>query len=341
MKKLELIMLSLLVCIPVMINAKSKKETYYRPALVYAYSPANNVYEDDNIRLEIYDGALWAKNKTNKTIFLDLSQCFGVHNGSSYPLFSEKTDEKKASKKKGSTSIEEFVSIAPSTGDKQNETFIVNLGGGIGGVYTTTESPSPDGKFSEYDKRLLNIINEMVNESLEGDPKGKDYIGTSHRHLTEDESINNIGANIAYAFNKRAEEWTPVAISTWVCDVYFTPYYVEMPQELTKKDKRGFGVKETEAAKIHIKANSPFEFDEDRSPLYVMDWTGNFKKGTFELMPVKISKTKGVPFGKLLMGALAGGFSPLLFMNPNETNYKLLIHFDGQNADWGKMTYMK
>lgn len=343
MKRLEFIILSLLVAIPVMTDAQTT--TNYRNALVLAYSPANNVYEDENIRLEIYDESLWAINKTAKTIFFDLSQCFGVHNGSSYPFYTKATDETMASKAKGSTSIDEFISIAPSTGNKQNATRIVYLAGKVFGKYTTTESPSGD--FSEYDERLLTLINEMVNESLESDPKGKNYVGTSYRHLTEDESIHNIGVNVAYAFNKRAEEWTPAAISTWVSDVYFTPYYVEMPQELSQKDKRGFGVKKTEAAKIHIKADSPFEFDQDKSPITVLDWTGNYQKGTFNLATTRVSKTKGASFGQILLAGLAtvataGMVNPtLLFTDPNETNYKQVILFDGHNDNWGKMVYMK
>lgn len=31
-------------------------KTDYRNALILAYSQANSVYEDDNIKLEIYDG---------------------------------------------------------------------------------------------------------------------------------------------------------------------------------------------------------------------------------------------------------------------------------------------
>lgn len=318
-------------------------KTNYRTALVMAYSPANSVYEDDNIKLEIYGERLWATNKTNKTIFIDLSQCFLVHNGSSYPMFEESTDEKKASKKKKSTSIEEFISIAPSTGSKQNETFICNMAGGIYGKYTTTESPA--GNFSEYEERLLAIINEMVNESLDADPKGKEYLGTASRHLTEDESVSNIGASIAYAFNKRSEEWTPVVISTWVSDVYLAPYYVEMPPELSKKDKRGFGVKKTEAAKVHIKADSPFEFEQEKSPVIVCDWTGDFKKGEFTLDPTWVSKKKGMNLGKLLLASIAtiatGGVGAVLFANYDETHYKKEIVFNGANDNWGKMSYMK
>lgn len=342
MKRLfNLLVMATLIAMPSI--AKDDIKTNFRTALVMAYSPANNVYEDDNIKLEIYGEKLWATNKTERTIFLDLSQCFLTHNGSSYPMFSKEQDEKHASKKSASTSIEEFISIAPAVGSKQNATFICNLAG-IGGYgkYTTTESPSGD--FSEYDERLLTLINEMVNESLDADPKGKDYVGTSYRHLTEDESVNNIGANVAYAFNKRSEEWTPVAISTWVSDLYFAPYYVEMPQDLKKEEKRGFGVKKTEAAKIHIKADSPFEFDDEKSPLTVYDWTGDFKKGTFNLNPTWVSKKKGMSFGKALFASLAtvatGGLGAVLFTNTDETYYKRSIRFDGQNDNWGKMTYL-
>lgn len=318
------------------------ESTNYRTALVLAYSPANNVYEDDNIRLEIFNEKLYALNKTNRTVFIDLSQCFAVHNGTSYPMFEEHKDEKHASKRKDSTSIDQFISIAPATGNKQNDTFICNLAGGIYGKYSTTESPS--GNFSEYEERLLSLIDEMSNESLSADPKGKQYLGTSHRHLTEDESVNNIGANIAYAFNKRAEDWIPVAISTWVSDIYFAPYYVEMPKDLGKKQQKGFGVKKTESAKLHLKADSPFEFDSDRSPVIVADWTGNFKKGEFTLQPTWVIKQKGSVFGKTFGNALTtlitGAPTPYL-INNEETVYKKSILFDGASQNWPGMKYMR
>lgn len=339
MKKI-LLFIGLIVTIAM--STLAGDNTNYRSALVLAYSPANSVYEDDNIKLEIYNEKLWAINKTNRTIFIDLSQCFAFHNGTSYPMFDEHKDEKNASKSKESTSIDQFISIAPAIGGKQNDTFICNLAGGIYGKYTTSESPS--GQFSQYEERMLTLMNELINESLSADPKGKQYIGTSHRHLMEDESINNIGANIAYAFNKRSDDWTPVAISTWVSDVYFTPYYVEMPIDLNKKKQKGFGVKKTEAAKVHIKADSPFEFDNDRSPVIVADWVGNFKKGQFNLSRTWVSKKKGMSLAGAIFGSLAtiatGGVAAILFANNDETFYKRTIVFDGENDYWPGMKYM-
>lgn len=339
MKRLFLIFM--LGLITMSAYADKKIKTNYRTALVMAYSPANSVFEDENIKLEIYNEQLWAVNKTEKTIFIDLSQCFLVHNGSSYPMFEQHQDEKNASKKKISTSIDEFISIAPAIGSKQNETKICNLAGNIYGKYSTTETPS--GSFSKYEERLLTLINELVNESLEADPKGRDYLGTATRHLTEDESISNIGASIAYAFNKRSENWTPVTVSTWVSDVFLAPYYVEMPVEKSKKEMRGFGVKKTEAAKLHIKADSPFEFEQDRSPIIVFDWTGDFKKGTFSLSETWVSKSK-LSTGKAIFASLAtiatGGAAAVLFADIEETHYKKVVNFNGADANWGKMTYM-
>lgn len=341
MKKLFLILMLGLVTLSA--YAGDDLKTNYRTALVLAYSPANSVFEDENIRLEIYNEQLWAMNKTDRTIFIDLSQCFLMHNGSSYPMFDNHQDEKNASKKDVSTSIDEFISIAPTVGSKQNDTKICNLAGALYGKYTTTESPS--GSFTEYEERLLSLVNELTSESLQADPNGKNYIGTSTRHLTEDESVNNIGASIAYAFSKRSENWIPVTISTWVSDVCFAPYYVEMPILKTKKEMRGFGVKKTEAAKIHIKADSPFEFDNDRSPVIVLDWTGDFKKGTFELTHTWVKKRGDMSLGKVIGASFltiaTGGLGASIFADIESVSFKKEIYFNGIDSDWGKMTYMK
>ncbi|MBR4920841.1 MAG: hypothetical protein IKZ62_05955 [Prevotella sp.] len=337
MKKVLFLFVTL--CLMTMDASASGIKTDYRNALIFAYSQANSVYEDDNIKLEFYDEQLWATNKTKKTIFIDLAQCFAFHNGSSTPLFDsseKKQGDKKASKKGVSSKDDVYITIAPNIGTKQNETYICNMSMHIYGTYTTSESPSGD--FTDYDKRLLEIVDELQEESKTQDVKGKNYVGSVSRHLTEDESINNIGASIAYAFNKNAEEWTNVALSTWVSDVIFAPYYVEMPTDLKKKDKRGFGVKETAPAVIHVRANSPFEFDEDKSPIIVCDWEGNYKKGTFTLGSTWISKKKG-PSVLAVIGAVFT-YGATLSGSLKETSYKKIIHFDGITTNWGKLSYV-
>lgn len=327
-------------CMIVLCASAGNITTNYRTALVFAYSQANSVYEDENIKLEIYNEQLWATNKTSKTIFIDLSQCFAFHNGSSSPLFQDdkkKQGDNKASKLGVSTSDDAYLTIAPSIGSKQNETFVCNMSTRIYGYYSTSETPSHD--FTDYDKRLLSVIEGLLEESKKADPKGKQYVGTAVRHLTEDESINNIGASVAYSFNKKAEEWNSISLSTWVSDVIFAPFYVEMPKDLKKKDMKGFGIKETAPAIIHVKADSPFEFDTDRSPIILCDWTGNYKKGTFILGSTWISKVQKASAGKII-GALFTYGATLLIPN-SETYYKKIIEFDGKGSEWGKMTYVK
>lgn len=327
--------LFLLVFISVFANVSIAEElkTNYRNALIFAYSRANSIYEDDNIILEIYNESLWATNKTQKTLFIDLSQCFQVHNGSSHPMFSEKQNEKKASKKGVTTSIDEFITIAPATGSKQNATWICDLSVGIYHTYGTSEGT--DTEFSEYDMRLLRLINDLLEGASKKDSKKKEYLGTTTKHLTEDESINNIGASIAYAFNKRAEEWNSVSISTWVCDVIFAPFYVEFPKDLKGKEKKGFGIKETKPAVIHVKADSPFEFESDKSPITVCDWEGNYKEGTFVLSnPLTIKKK--VNFFKL---ATTNWWDLAKGNYIDKTNYKRIVSFDGSKVNWGEMTY--
>lgn len=346
-KVLSLLSLSMLIAISA--SAKSIT-TSYRNALIFAYSQANSVYEDDNIKLEIYDEQLWATNKTNKTIYIDYSQSFLINNGATFPLFSKKVDGKKNTSKAGATtSVDEFLTIAPATGGKTNVTFIVSLtAAGFYGQYTTSESPL--GSFTDYDKRLLNLIGELVTESQKADPKGKEYIGTASRHLTEDESVKNYGAAIAYAFSKKAEEWTNVSISTWVSDVYFTPYYITLPSELTKKEKQGFGVKETSPGIVHVKCSSPFEFESDRSPIIVADWEGNFKKGTFKLANTRVAKQGAA--GKILNNAFVKGLTKALtvgselegmeeiYQDLYTTYYKSVIQFEGESSDWGTMKFV-
>ena len=324
----------LILCVGSIYAKKEKKiETTYRNALIFAYDRSNSVFEDENVKLEIYNQGLWITNKTKKTVFIDLSQCFLNHNGSSRPIFTKDQDEKHASKKGQATAIDEFITIAPATGAKQNATFVCNMSTGIYGSYSTSETPWGD--MTDYDKRFLELINEMVTESQKADPKGKECLGTVTRHFLEDESVNNIGASIAYAFNKRAEEWNTIALSTWVCDVIFAPYYLTIPKDLKKKEKQGFGVKETKSLEINIKANSPYEFDKEKSPLIVCDWKGNFKKGTFEMSYAGVKKAQKTGFWANLLTYGAAAYLAELAAD----YYKSIIVFQGTDVDWGKMKY--
>ena len=304
-------------------------KTAYRMALIFAYSPVNSVFEDDNIRLEIYNETLWVINKTSKTIFIDLSQSFAFYNGQSTPLYDTQDkrfgDDKKPSKTGVIINDDLFLTIAPDLGSNQHDTKICEMATNFNKHYSSLESSFRE--FSEKEIKFLDMVEDLVTECVNTDPKGKKYKGVT-RHLTEDESVNVIGASIAYAFNKNTEDWTTVSLTTWVCDVIFAPYYVEMPKELKEKEKRGFGAKKTQPAYIHFKADSPFEFDEDKSPLIVRDWDGDYKKGTFEINSIVVEKKK------------KNGIVDREFNSKDKIVYVPKILFDGTDADWGKMSYV-
>ena len=96
---------------------------------------------------------------------------------------------------------------------------------------------------------LLSACNSIMgpdNYKVEIEDSYRMQVVVTFAYLTEDESINNIGASIAYAFNKNTENWTSVTLSTWVCDVIFAPCYLEKAQKLSYKEKKGFNAKETD-----------------------------------------------------------------------------------------------
>ena len=327
MKKLAFLFLIISMTV---FNANAGKiYTSYRNALFLAYSQANSVYEDDNIKLEIYNQSLWATNKTSKTIYIDLAQCFSYHNGSSTPMFQPSIDvknkngDKKASKSGISTKDDLFIVLAPNMGINQTETHICRLSSHIFGYYSTTGTPSET--FTDYDRRLFNVIKKLL-DGAKTNPKAKKYDGSCAIHLTEDESINNIGASIAYAFNKNTEEWTTVSLSTWVCDVIFAPYYLGKTKEPTQGKKKGFDIKETGPIRIHVKANTPFEFEEDKAPIIGCEWIGNYKEGTFNLKEIWVPNEDNI------------SARDVYYTIPSQT-YKCVFKFDGTDSDWGKMKY--
>ena len=319
---------------------KSKEETKYRNALIFMYSNANSVYEDDNIRLEIYDESLWASNKTTKTIFIAVDQSFLIHNGSARPLWDNSKKEqgdKKASKKAVATEENLTITIAPKISENQSPTWICDVSTAMYGPYSTSETPT--GNFTEYDKRLFSAIETLTTEAKRKEDKKQDvFTGSSAIHFTEDESVVNLGFSIAYSFNKKTDEWNNIQLTTWISDLIFAPIYNELPKKISEKEQKGFGVKETPYAVTHIKADAPYkEFDNEKSLAIVCDWKGDFDKGTFVLGNTRVVKagSKTAKFFGALFTMGISLASPELF----DTYYKRIIQFDGSDADWGKLKY--
>lgn len=165
---------------------KSKEETKYRNALIFMYSNANSVYEDDNIKLEIYNEALWASNKTTKTIFIAVDQSFLIHNGSARPLWDNSKKEQgdeEASKKAVATEENLTITIAPKISENQSATCICDVSTALYGEYSTTETPS--GKFTEYDKRLFTAIETLTTEAKRAEDKKKMFLQALLHYISQ------------------------------------------------------------------------------------------------------------------------------------------------------------
>ncbi|MDO4526192.1 MAG: hypothetical protein Q4B61_12775 [Bacteroidales bacterium] len=338
MKKLLVLLAlcSFVVC-HVSAGKKSKMKTKYRNALIFAYSQANSVYEDDNIKLELYGDRLWATNKTSKTIFIAWDHSFIYRNGSAKPIYQKDTKDDKS--KKGVTDETDlFYSLPPKISEKQKPIELLVVTSSLWGGYSTSETPF--GSFTEYDRRLFSAIETLTTEAKrKEDKKDDEFTGSSTIHFTEDESVLNIAVSLGYAFDKKAEEWNNIQLTTWISDVIFTPYYNEIPKEISKKEKKGFGAKESPYAVMHFRANSPFEeIDQEKRRCLIYDWEGDFEKGTFELTSSWPVKHKKIGFWKAF-AALTTGFGLFLLAGDyGKHYYKYIVSFDGSEADWGKMS---
>lgn len=332
----KLLLLFAFICTIFFAGEAKSPERQYGLAFVMAYSPTASVYEDDNIRCEIYGGNVWASNKTEQPIFLDVDRIFLIHNGATYPVTSSSTDGNSKAKV---TSTDRFIVLAPQIGSEHKPNRLFQVDTKIYGKYTSTESPSKN--FTVEEERLVNLVGEIIDESLAADPKGKQPLATVHRHLTEDESINKVGVSLSYAFSKETDSWTPIQINSWVSDVILCPYYVEMPEKLGDDEKRGFGAKKSDYATKVLKADSPFEFAMDNSPVIVCRWTGNYKKGEFTLNGTYVYRKGSFGDNYKLMQAILGGD----YMTARELSSKLEIKsnvkFDGADTDWGTIKYSK
>ena len=320
---------------------KSKEETKYRNALIFMYSNANSVYEDDNIRLEIYDESLWASNKTTKTIFIAVDQSFLIHNGSARPLYDNSKKEqgdKKASKKAVATEENLTITIAPKISENQSPTWICDVSTALYGLYSTSETPT--GSFTEYDKRLFSAIETLTTEAKRKEDKKQDvFTGSSAIHFTEDESVVNLGFSIAYSFNKKTDEWNNIQLTTWISDLIFAPIYNELPRSMDLDEYKGFGIKQVPYAVTHVKADAPYkEIDKEKSLAIIFDWVGNFDKGSFKLQNARaeIPGLKKYQLLGTLMNTMGkSSKTPTIF----DMYYKRIIQFDGSDANWGKLKY--
>lgn len=256
--------------------------------LFYVYSTEDNVYEDDNIKLEIIGSRVYLTNKLNEVIYIDPKKTFFYESGDGI----NKTDADQILSVQPASKVmihEFYLGLESMIFTTRTDITQYAIGGVIGklGLKLTEVGaavlqrwdaekgvpricPQTDAYFD-----FIATIGELYTQ-LKDDKKST----TKHLHLTKDESFLVQKVALAYSLNSDYSNSIAVSKSSWVSDVFLANYFV--PEERGSKKKDGFAVRNKKYAQISIEADSPFEdddADQEKSP--VCCYKIAFGKGIF------------------------------------------------------------
>lgn len=242
------------------ISAHAQKQ-----ALLVGYSQTDNVYEDDNIKAELVRLSLKITNKTNKPIFIDRSSSFYYINDDAICL-----DEKE------DNTNHVYQPLAP-----KSDTWVSTLINPIRGKYDAGGGKGRHGSGANYQTDLqLNVMNymETMRYELANNPKKS----CTNIHLTGDESFMKVKVYIKYDLRGKTtkeekEDDHTFTISTWVSDMILSKYYIQEQDKV--KRTNAVNIQGRMNAIMHVFANPPFEYDEDKSPIDIYET--KFDKGKF------------------------------------------------------------
>lgn len=260
MKKMKFMIALLAAMFTISAQAQVQKQ-----ALLVGYSQTDNVYEDENIKAELVRLSLKITNKTNKPLFVDRSSSFYYINDDAICL-DEKEDD---------TSYKHsyYQPLAP-----KSDTWVSTLRNPIRGKYSATASKGKKNEYTDLDLNVMNYMETMRYELANNDKKSCTSI-----HLTGDESFMKVKVYIIYTTQKysgdeKEREEHSFTISTWISDLILTKYFIQ-EQDKIKQKTNAVNVQGRLTAIMHVFANSPFEYDEDKSPIDIYETS--FDKGSF------------------------------------------------------------
>lgn len=260
MEKMKFMIALLATMFAINVQAQAQKQ-----ALLVGYSQTDNVYEDDNIKAELVRLSLKITNKTNKPLFVDRSSSFYYINDDAICLDDKEDDI--------SSRHSYYQPLAP-----KSDTWVSTLRNPIRGKYSATPSKGKKNEYTDLDLNVMNYMETMRYELANNDKKSCTSI-----HLTGDESFMKVKVYIIYTTQKysgdeKEREEHSFTISTWVSDMILTKYYIQ-EQDKIKQKTNAVNVQGRLTAIMHVLADSPFEYDEDKSPIDIYETT--FDKGTF------------------------------------------------------------
>lgn len=242
--------------------------------LVFAFSSANAVYEDDKFKMEFYGNSLFMTNKTNTPLYIDPLSSFCSENEYVYNF----------SRLSVPLTTEAPIVLAPKTTKcmKKMERFGQrNLDVRSGTSYgkyrslagTNVGNDELDAvPFNQNDRIFLNVVDNLYRNIGEYSDYKADH-SSAFMHITENESFLKLTASVSYSTNSKLTDAKRVAISSWVSDVVLAKSLLVYPKMRKQKgvfisDNRVLGWN------LHVFANLPFNYDEEKSPFAVfhIEW---------------------------------------------------------------------
>ena len=242
-----------------------------KQALLVSYSQTDNVYEDEYIKAELVRLSLKITNKTNKPLFVDRSSSFYYINDEAICL-DEKHDD--------NVNHMSFQPLAP-----KSDTWVSTLINPIRGKYDAGGGRGKAGGKANYQSDLrLQVMNYM--ETMRYELANNQKKSCTSIHLTGDESFMKVKVYIKYdvtnrrsSTDEKESEQHTFTISTWVSDLILSKYYIQDQDKFKRTNAVNIQGRMTDI--MHVFANRPFEYDEDKSPIDM--YLTQFDKGKFTI----------------------------------------------------------
>ena len=243
-------------------------------ALILGYSQTNNVYEDENVKIELIRLALKVTNKTDKTIYIDRKSSFYYINDNSFCLF-----EGKETHLKNETIVEKDVDPIAPRGSKYiaglknplgNRTY--DAGGGSSFSLWSKKKGAAANHLSDQDVEFMGLVETLRSELANNERKSSSSV-----HLTENESFMRIRVAVNYSEDPKMDKLVACNITSWISDMIMAKFFVRKQDKVVRSN--AVNVKGRMLNTMHVFADSPFEYDEDISPLD--GYTIIFGKGKF------------------------------------------------------------
>ena len=142
-----------------------------------------------------------------------------------------------------------------------------------------------DREFKEFRTIVLRLQVMDYMETMRYELANNQKKSCTSIHLTGDESFMKVKVYIKYDLEKyrsgdeKEREDHTFTISTWVSDMILSKYYIQEQDNIKRTNAVNMQGRMTDI--MHVFADRPFEYDEDRSPIDIYETT--FEKGKFNI----------------------------------------------------------